>query len=205
MNAGSDTTAIAMNNAMYHLLKHPEVLKKLQEEVDSALDEDEVIAPFDKVKHLPYLRAVIDETLRITPSVTFNLPRRTPSEGCAIGDDFIAGETSVSISAWTAHRDEEIYPEPECFRPERWIGEGAQELQKGFIAFSAGARGCIGRNISYLEQTVLLASVVHRYGMALPSKDWEPERDEGTNLLVKNASEGLEAQYLEKRFFLWQQ
>ncbi|KAI8680357.1 hypothetical protein NCS57_00316200 [Fusarium keratoplasticum] len=185
MNAGSDTTAIAMNNAMYHLLKHPDALKKLQEEVDSALDEDEEVAPFAKVKHLPYLRAVIDETLRITPSVTFNLPRRTPQGGCAIGDEFIPGETSVSISAWTAHRDEEVFPEPEEFRPERWLGEGAQELQRGFIAFSTGARGCIGRNISYLEQTVLLASVVHRYGMALPSKEWTPELDEGTNLLVK--------------------
>ncbi|KAJ4259548.1 hypothetical protein NW762_007477 [Fusarium torreyae] len=184
MNAGSDTTAIAMNNALYHLIKHPEVLKKLQKELDDALEEDEVVAPFDKVKHLPYLRAVIDETLRITPSVTFNLPRRTPPNGCAIGDEFVPGGTSVSISSWTAHRDEEIFPEPEVFRPERWLGEGAQELQRGFIAFSAGARGCIGRNISYLEQTVLLASVIHRYEMQLPSKDWEPVRNEGTNLLV---------------------
>ncbi|KAM0256125.1 hypothetical protein ACHAPA_012282 [Fusarium lateritium] len=184
MNAGSDTTAIAMNNTLYHLVKHPHVLRNLQREVDEVLEDDEVIAPFDKVKHLPYLRAVIDETLRITPSVTFNLPRRTPPSGCAIAEDYIPGDTSVNISSWTAHRDEAIFPEPDVFRPERWLGDGAQDLQRGFIAFSAGARGCIGRNISYLEQTVLLASVVHRYEMQLPSEDWKPVLNEGTNLLV---------------------
>ncbi|KAH8204608.1 hypothetical protein TruAng_001237 [Truncatella angustata] len=183
MNAGSDTTAIAMNNVMYWLLKNPECMRKLRDEVDYVLDGDEVVAPYDKVKHLPYLRACLDESLRITPSTTFGLPRRTPPEGAMILDEFIPGGTNVSISAYVAHRDPEVFPNPERFEPERWLGEKGKDLQPYFISFSAGARGCIGRNISYLEQTVLLATVVHRYELALPYPGWEPERREALNLM----------------------
>ncbi|KAK9779566.1 putative Cytochrome P450 [Seiridium cardinale] len=183
MNAGSDTTAIAMNNVMYWLLKNPECMKKLREEVDYVLDDDEVVAPYDKVKHLPYLRACLDESLRITPSTTFGLPRRTPPEGAMILDEFIPGDTTVSVSAYVAHRDPEVFPNPERFEPERWLGDKGKDLQPYFISFSAGARGCIGRNISYLEQTVLLATVVHRYELALPYPEWEPERRETFNLM----------------------
>ncbi|KAI0423053.1 cytochrome P450 [Xylaria grammica] len=183
MNAGSDTTAIAMNNAMYWLLRNPDCMAKLRNEIDAVLDDDEVVAPYDKVKHLPYLRACLDEALRITPPTSFGLPRKTPPEGAYVLGDFIPGNTTVSISAYVAHRDESVFPNPEKFDPDRWLGEKGKELQPYFITFSAGARGCIGRNISYLEQTVLLASVVHRYEFALPHPDWEQERRETTNLM----------------------
>lgn len=97
-------------------------------------------------------------------------------------DEFVPGDTSVSISAYVAHRDEAVFPDAETYRPERWLEENAKEMQPYFITFSTGARGCIGRNISYLEQTVLLASVVHRYEFALPHEAWEQERWEAFNL-----------------------
>lgn len=182
MNAGSDTTAIAMNNAMFWLLKNPNCLRKLREEIDAVMEPDEVVVSYDKVKYLPYLRACLDESMRITPPTTFGLPRRTPKDGAYILGEFIPGNTSVSMSAYVAHRDPRIFPDPESYRPERWLGDAGKELQPYFITFSAGARGCIGRNISYLEQTVLLASVIHRYDFALPSPNWEPERREMMNL-----------------------
>lgn len=183
MNAGSDTTAIAMNNVIYWLLRNPTCLAKLREEIDSVLDPDEVVAPYAKIKHLPYLRACLDEALRITPPTTFGLPRRTPAGGANILGDFIPADTTVSMSAYVAHRDPQVFPDPESYVPERWLGEKAKDLQPYFISFSAGARGCIGRNISYLEQTVLLASVVHRYEMALPHPEWEQPRQEMLNLM----------------------
>jgi cytochrome P450 len=182
MDAGSDTTAIAINNAMYWLLKNPECLHKLRVEIDNALDEDEVVAPYDKIKYLPYLRACIDEALRITPPTTFGLPRRTPAEGTPVLGEFIPGNTSVSISAYVAHRDQAVFPDPETYNPDRWLDEKGKELQPYFITFSAGARGCIGRNISYLEQTVLLASMIHRFEFALAHPEWEPRRRENFNL-----------------------
>ncbi|KAJ9497391.1 hypothetical protein H2202_007195 [Exophiala xenobiotica] len=182
MNAGSDTTAIAINNAMYLLLKHPAQLKRLREELDGVLEDDEVVAPYDKVKQLPFLRACLDESMRLLPPTTFGLPRRTPPEGAPVLGDYIAGDTSVSMSSYVAHRDPSVFPDPETYNPERWLGEEGKELQPYFIAFSAGARGCIGRNISYLEQMVLLASLLHRYELALPYPEWEPTRRENFNL-----------------------
>lgn len=183
VNAGSASTAIAINNAVFMLLKHPEVLSKLREEIDAAAEDDEEAIAYDKVKNLPYLRACVDESMRIMPPTSFGLPRKTPKEGCRILDDWVSGGTTVSMSSYVVHRDERVFEEPERYRPERWLGNRGKELQPYFVAFSAGARGCIGRNISYLEQLVLVASVVHRYDLELPSPEWEPHRYEHFNLV----------------------
>ena len=99
-------------------------------------------------------------------------------------DDFIPGGTTVSMSALVAHRSETIYPEADKYIPERWLGEKGKDLQPFFLSFSAGARGCIGRNISYLEQTVVLASVLRRYDFALAHPGWEIKRLETLNWLL---------------------
>ncbi|EAW18409.1 cytochrome P450 [Aspergillus fischeri NRRL 181] len=184
MNAGSVTTAIAIANVMYQLLKNPCCLVKLREEVDAVLDDDEIIAPYDKVKHLPYLRACLDESLRIFPPTSHGLPRQTPPEGMEILGQWVPGNTSVSISALVAHRDESVFPQADRYIPERWLGEEGKALQPYFVAFSAGARSCIGRNISYLEQTKAIASLVHRYEFALPHPGWELKRLETMNLIL---------------------
>jgi len=99
-------------------------------------------------------------------------------------DQYIPGGVSVSMSALVVHNDPNIFPEPQKYIPERWLGEDGKKLQPYFLAFSAGARGCIGRNISYLEQTVLIASLVHRYEFALPSPEFEVTRLETMNMHV---------------------
>ncbi|PSK42071.1 Isotrichodermin C-15 hydroxylase [Elsinoe australis] len=181
MNAGSTTTAIAITNVMYYLLKHPQYMSRLRAEVDSVLDEPEVVAPYAKVRHLPFLRACIDEALRITPPTPQGLTRETPPEGARIDGEYIAGNVTVQMPAYVAHRNEEMFPDPETYNPDRWLGEKGKELGPYFIAFSAGARGCIGRNISYLEQTVVLASMVHRYDVELVDPEYVPKRWETQN------------------------
>ncbi|RBA15555.1 cytochrome P450 oxidoreductase [Fusarium proliferatum] len=183
MNAGSVTTAIALANILYQLILNPRVMELLRHELDSVLEPDEVVAPYEKVKHLPYLRACLDESLRLWPPTPQNLGRQTPPEGLTIMGQYIPGNTSVGVSALVAHRDESIYPESEKFIPERFLGEKGKELQSHFITFSAGARGCIGRNISYLEQAVCLASIVHRYEFALPA-GFELKREETMNHIL---------------------
>ncbi|KAL1846294.1 hypothetical protein Plec18167_005865 [Paecilomyces lecythidis] len=185
MNAGSDTTAISLNNVMFFLLKNPHCMEKLREEIDAVLDDDDIVAPYPKVKHLPYLRACLDENLRMLPPVIMALPRRTPPEGTTILGEYVAGDTSVSMTAYAVHHNESIFKDHNVYRPERWLGEEGKSLQPYFIPFSTGARGCIGRNISYLEQTVLLATMVHRYDFALPSPDWELVIRETANLNIE--------------------
>lgn len=189
MNAGSATTAIAMTNVLFQLIKNPPIMKTLVEEIDAALEDDDeddesgVIA-YDKVKHLPYLRACLDESLRLFPPTPQGLPRETPPDGINVLGDYIPGGVSLSISAFVAHRNESIFPQADKYIPERWLGEEGKTLQPYFLAFSAGARGCIGRNISYLEQTVVLASVLRRYGFALSNPDWQIERLETMNWIL---------------------
>ena len=188
MNAGSATTAIAMTNVLYQLLKNPEVMQKVVGELDAVLEDDEDdeggVVAHDKVKHLPYLRACLDESLRLFPPTPHALPRETPADGISILGDYIPGGVSVGMSAFVAHRHEATFPQADKFIPERFLGEEGKSLQPYFLAFSAGARGCIGRNISYLEQTVVLASVLRRYGFALARPDWELDRLETMNWLV---------------------
>jgi cytochrome P450 len=88
------------------------------------------------------------------------------------------------MSAFVAHRIEPTFPQADNYIPERWLGEEAKSLQPYFLAFSVSARGCIGRNISYLEQTVVLASVLRRYEFALIDPHWEIERLETMNWLL---------------------
>lgn len=167
------------------LSRHPVHLETLRKELDAVLDGDEIVAPYDKVKDLPFLRACIDEGLRIIPPTSAGLPRRTPPEGAHILGEWISGNTSVSMTIYAARRDETIFPDPEQFNPHRWMEvEERKRMEPYFIPFSAGARGCIGRNISYLEQTVVLASLVHRYDFTLPNPRWELKRHEAFNVLV---------------------
>lgn len=184
INAGADTTSIALTNVVELLLHNPQHLHTHRQEINGVLDEDKVIAPYDKVKNLPFLRACLDESLRISPPTSAGLPRRTPPEGAQILGQWIPGDTSASMTIYATPRDSEIFPDPEEYRPERWMNpEGRKRLEPYFIPFSAGARACLGRNITYLEQMVL-ASVVRRYEFALPSPDFRLERREAFNLLV---------------------
>ncbi|KAJ6007201.1 benzoate 4-monooxygenase cytochrome P450 [Penicillium canescens] len=177
LDAGSDTTAIALTDAMYYLIKSPQSLKKLREEVAGALFEKDV-APYSKVKNLPYLKACLDESLRL------GLERKTPPEGMQILGESIPGNVTVSVPTYVAHRDPDIFPAPEVFRPERRLEdeEKVKQMRAVFIPFSTGARACIGRNITFIEQQILVATLVPRYDFALPSEDWKLDWEEAFNL-----------------------
>ncbi|KAK0618676.1 Benzoate 4-monooxygenase, partial [Lasiodiplodia hormozganensis] len=162
LDAGSDTTAIALANVMYFLLKNPTCFTKLREELDRYLPADTIIPSYESVKQLPYLRACLDESLRIIPPVSAGLSRTIPPEGMTIDGHWIPGGTSVAVAAYTAHRNPSVFPQPEEYRPDRWLGKKTSEMQAAFIPFSTGSRGCIGRNITYLEQTVMIATATCR-------------------------------------------
>lgn len=124
--------------------------------------------------------------MRLSPPVATDLVRKTPPDKhYQIDTETVPGNTVVSISAFTAHRDPEIFPDPEAFKPERWLIKGDERLKNmlaAYIPFSAGSRGCIGRNVTILMQMVYLVTLVHRYEFALPSLDWEMQWTDYFNL-----------------------
>lgn len=93
-----------------------------------------------------------DVLLRLHPAVGLSLPRVVPPEGFEVCGKYIPGGSVVGANAWVIHRNEEVYGEDvEEFRPERWLQDNVSDMHRYFLAFGAGSRTCIGRNISWME------------------------------------------------------
>lgn len=156
--AGSETTATALTGTMYYLSRYPACLAKLRHEVRNAFTSSSEITG-DATAKLPYLSAVIEETVRIYPPVPFGLKRVSP--GAHIGPYFIPPGTVVSTDPWTAQHSARYWHQPDTFMPERWLGDGfAADNKRAFNPFSLGPRGCFGINLAYLEMRVILARMV---------------------------------------------
>ena len=184
LNAGSDSTGIAMTNTILSLTDNVEVLRTLREELDAILDEDEAVVRYEKIKHLRYLRAVLDESMRMNAPSQFSLPRKTPPGGATIAGHWIEGDVGVSTPTHAIHMDPVIWGDPQVFRPERWLGEEGKQLQQSFLVFTTGPRGCIGKNVTYMEQYVMLASFVHRYEFCLAEPGFKPTRYETVATII---------------------
>ncbi|KAM3418564.1 hypothetical protein BST61_g4541 [Cercospora zeina] len=160
--AGSDTTSNTSCALLYHCLTKPNVIKKLQEELDAALPSDDV-PNYEQVKDLKYLDWVIQETLRIHSTSSQGLPRVVPVGGATVAGRFWPQGVVLSVPAYVMHHSTEIWgPDAEEFRPERW--EKVTERQKlAFIPFSYGPRACVGRNVAEMELALIIATVFRRY------------------------------------------
>ena len=139
VNAGNDTIGSALTSLVFHLAANPDVQRKLQDEIDALIPAGTEVCDHETVKDAPYLRACIDESLRERPPVGIGLPRRTPPEGATIDGHFIPGNTAVSVPTWTVHHDQEIFPEPFRYKPDRWFDEKElPNLRKFCLPFSTG-------------------------------------------------------------------
>jgi len=157
---------------IYLLILNPDKLNKLRVEISRYI-QNKTLPTYSDVEECEYLFACINESLRLYPPLSSGLQRITPKSGVYIAGHYIAGNVNVSIPAYTAHRDASIFPEPDNFVPERWLGENRKTIGKHFIAFSAGSRGCMGKNITYMEQSILIATLVMRYDFELYQKEMQ--------------------------------
>nr|POF12805.1 benzoate 4-monooxygenase [Quercus suber] len=161
--AGSDTTSNTSCALLFHCLQHPEVVRKLQAELDKALPSNEVPS-FDQVRDLPYMDMVVQETLRIHSTSSQGLPRLVPpGPGVDLAGHHFPQGVVLSVPAYTMHHSHAIWgADADVFRPERW--ETVTEQQKAaFIPFSYGPRACVGRNVAEMELALIVATVFRRY------------------------------------------
>ncbi|KAK5163774.1 uncharacterized protein LTR77_010448 [Saxophila tyrrhenica] len=200
INAGSDTIASVLRAVFYYLLKHPSTLAILTTELLDAEKAGTLTTPlptWTECQSLPYLTAVIKESLRLNPALALPLERIVPhGPGLRIGfHDFPPG-TIVGINPWVLHRDPRIFGnDAEAWRPERWLEadeEGVKYMEHHLLTFGAGKRTCLGRNIAMMELTKLVPALVLRYEMRLaePEKDWRilnswVVKQEGLNVLLE--------------------
>lgn len=146
MVAGTETTATALSGTTYHLLRNPDTMRKLTEEVRSAFGDFDDITLEDLARQT-YLNAVLHEGLRMYPPVPIGLPRITPPTGSTIGEDYIPPGVSISVNQLATYSMEENFRHADEFHPERWLGdeEFRDDRLDALEPFSVGPRNCLGK------------------------------------------------------------
>lgn len=168
--AGSDTTAISLSGLFFYLTGHPEKYEKLVKEIRTTFSSVEDIIHGPKLLGCEYLRACIDESIRLTPSGPSELPREVLSGGIRIMGEYYPAGTIVGTSMWVDSRNNDVYGDAEAFRPERWIldasagvtKETIARMKRGFHPFLSGPGNCIGQNLAITEMSIIVARTLHR-------------------------------------------
>lgn len=159
VGAGTETTAWTLSATLFYVLDNPEIPSKLQSELRTAMPDPNERVSWNHLEQLPYLSAVICEGLRLSYGVSTRLQRINPtsplhfqSRKAENGVEKpvhyeIPTGTPVGMSATLVHTNAELFPEPLCFVPERWLddeGKRHNQLDKYLLAFSRGSRQCLG-------------------------------------------------------------
>ena len=159
--AGHETSSNALAWTFFLLSQHPQVMKKLRIEIDQILG----TAPptVDQLKEMPYLDAVVKESLRLMPPAP--LSARMVAEPVELGGYQLPVGTEIVFSAFHTHHDATLYENPHQFIPERWetINPSAYE----YIPFSTGIRSCIGMPLALMEIPIIIAMVFQRFRLEL--------------------------------------
>ncbi|KIV77798.1 hypothetical protein PV11_09578 [Exophiala sideris] len=191
IGAGIDTTGDALCFLMWEL-SQPHNAKRMQKLIDELQTYD--LEQGDRLDLLPYLNAVIDETMRLWAPGTLPLPRYVPDGGrpAVIDGYYIPAHTIVSAQSFTVHRlDQMVFPESDNFVPERWLqDEGSIERQRLMFAFGSGARTCIGKFLAMSEMRILLHSVYSRY-RTRPAADMHASMEMSDQLLTSRPKDML--------------
>jgi cytochrome P450 len=168
--AGHETTALALSWAFLMLDRNPSARVRLEAELAAVLgDRDDPPAPAH-VPALPYAQAVVNETLRLYPPAY--VTGREAVRDTTVGGLRIPKRHIILISMYTTHRDPRFFPDPDEFRPERWLDGLEKRLPRGaFIPFGLGSRKCVGASFAMMEATLLLATIARRWRFELAPGD----------------------------------
>ncbi|KAF2761963.1 cytochrome P450 [Pseudovirgaria hyperparasitica] len=197
--AGSDTTSTALAATFFYLTHNPHALELLTSEVRTAFSSVDDIRIGATLSSLAFLRACIDEAMRLSPSVGGLLPREILPGGLTLDGHTLPAGTVVGVPHYAIHHNPAYFPAPFTFDPARWLapshplstGYTAAQVaaaQSAFCAFSVGPRGCIGKGMAYAELGIAVARAVWLYdvrvapgttlGEGRPEWEWGRRRAE---------------------------
>ncbi|MCJ1312339.1 hypothetical protein MMC25_006013 [Agyrium rufum] len=174
---GSATTSRVMARLTYHMCDTPAILERLRDELSAVEPDPLKTPPLDELEQMPYLTAVIKETLRISTALTSRLPLISPQKPLQYQNWIIPPGTPVSMTISTILVEPSIFKDPYDFIPERWLGppEEQARLDRYFLPFGKGTRMCIGMNFAWAELFLVTATVFRRFDFVL--HDCDRERD----------------------------
>ncbi|KAF9269320.1 high nitrogen upregulated cytochrome P450 monooxygenase 2 [Marasmius fiardii PR-910] len=181
--AGSDTAATCMSCTFFYILNEKSLFDRLHEEIDTFFPLSQGIAPHEdtaKLADMPFLNAVINESLRMQPPVPTGLQRAPEPEsgGKMVGSIFISEATAVYMPPYAIHRDPRYFsPNPDVFWPDRWLSTTKDVTlnQAAFIPYSTGPMNCVGKALAQVELRAVIATLVQRFDMDL-EKGWDRSR-----------------------------
>ncbi|KAL3527830.1 hypothetical protein ACH5RR_012486 [Cinchona calisaya] len=170
MLAGSmDTSATVVEWILAELLKHPRVMKKVQQELEEVVGLNRMVEESD-LDSLNYLDMVLKEALRLHPVAPLLLPHASMEE-CTMDGFLIPKNSRVIINVWTIGRDPNAWSDPEKFNPERFVGSDIDFRGHDFqlLPFGSGRRGCPGIQLGLIVVRLLVAQLVHCFNWELPN------------------------------------
>ena len=160
--AGYETTSTLLFWASYALAMNPDVQEKLYEEAKEAKERSGDL-DYETLFSMKYLDAFINETLRMYPPVVRFIRFCTQDHKLPNGL-LVEKGTSIVVPVWAIHHDEENYPEPQKFDPERFMPENKDSINPAtFLPFVQGPRNCIGMRFALLEAKMTLANLLLKY------------------------------------------
>ncbi|KAK7991350.1 cytochrome P450 [Apiospora saccharicola] len=181
MMAGSDTSTTAINTTLFYVVNHPRVLRKLGRELSRCFPTVEDILP-GTAENCRYLRACLDEAMRLCPSVPSSIPRVVGVGGAPVLGEHVPAGLWVSVPHFTLFRNARYFDRPHDFVPERWIvpddddddddddkyhydftAEDVKRQQAAFQPFSLGPRHCVARSLALREMTFALARLFYQF------------------------------------------
>jgi cytochrome P450 len=162
--AGHETTALALTWTWDLLVRHPAVAARLRRDVAAVLAGR--VPTVADLPHLPYLRMVLEEALRLYPPAW--MIARAARADDVIGGYPIPAGTTVFLSPYLTHRHPEVWPEPERFDPDRFALERVVSRPPGaYFPFAAGPRACLGAPLAMMEAQLIVAQVIQAYDVGL--------------------------------------
>lgn len=190
--AGTDTSAITTEWALAELINHPNIMEKAREEIDSVVGKTRLVEETD-IDNLPYLQAIMKETLRLHP--TGPMIVRQSTDTCTIGGYEIPAGTQLFVNVWALGRDSNHWDNPLEFRPERFLsseGHGTNQLDvKGqhfhLLPFGSGRRRCPGITLALQMVQPTLAAMIQCFEWKVSGGNGSIEMEEGPGLTLPMA------------------
>ncbi|CAI9109285.1 OLC1v1009086C1 [Oldenlandia corymbosa var. corymbosa] len=171
MLAGSmDTSATVVEWILSELLKHPQVMKKLQKELEEIVGLERMVEESD-LDNMKYLDMVVKEAMRLHPVAPLLIPHASVQD-CVVDGFHIPKDSRVIVNVWTIGRDPNAWSSPNEFIPERFVGSKLDVKGHDFqlLPFGSGRRGCPGMQLGLTVVRLLVAQLVHCFDWELPDK-----------------------------------
>ncbi|XP_065620630.1 xanthotoxin 5-hydroxylase CYP82C4-like [Quercus suber] len=169
----SDTSTISLTWALALLLRNPETLTKVQEELDIHIGRERQVKESD-MKNLVYLQAILKETMRLYPATPLLVPHES-MEDCTLFGYHVPAGTRLIVDLSKLHRDPNVWVDPSEFRPERFLTTHKHVDVRGqnfeFIPFGSGRRMCPGISFALQVMQLTLATLLHAFEISSPSDE----------------------------------